>query len=678
MTLDIFVFKSKKDMFKNPLSVIFLAVLISLQSFSQVNDSIIKTDTILGLLPIKVLLKKNQKHSFSISPDGKYFAEVIENNVESDIYIIDIDEYIVHKRIPIGRSSIQNLYWLTSTRLIYESEGEIIAIDIDGTNSSVIADRLADKIKMGYYNMYKNFRFNSIVSLLPENKKEILVETYDLDFYATLKRVNIFTGQKRTIIDGKKFKVNKWITDLNGDVQLAIRVDDDEMQYLRWTSGSKKMEEFHVRINGVEYPLVLNAESYLEQNLSVEGFGYDPNILYLTSNIDVDKRQLIAYNINERKVEEVVLKDVNCDINDPHGKGITLSFNSDDRKLLGVRYDNLMPQHKWFSKGFSTLHLRLKALHPGFVNDVIDVDEKGERLLVHQWNDNSGGNIGVYDSTDETYSVMFNFNDELDKYDLSKIKNVIAKSRDGFSIPCYLNLPKDYVEGSKTPIVVIPHGGPWSRDYYEFDNFSQYFTSRGYATLRVNFRGSTGFGKKHVTAGINSIDDVMINDIADAVEFVTNKFKLNQQQIFLFGHSYGGYATYMSLIKYPDMYAAGVALSAPTDIKKWMKTQKKEKDYFTYEFWNYALGSKKSQYLSKISPINYTDSFEKPLLIFHGRRDKTIPLEQAERMIELLKKNGKNAELEILQNEGHSIYDSNSLGYILDSADEFFKESVKE
>ena len=169
-------------------------------------------------------------------------------------------------------------------------------------------------------------------------------------------------------------------------------------------------------------------------------------------------------------------------------------------------------------------------------------------------------------------------------YKLSKTKVIVAKTRDDFKYPCYLNLPNDFKKDNSFPLVVIPHGGPWSRDYYEFDKYSQYFASRGYATLRVNFRGSTGFGKTHVLAGVNNIDGIMINDIADAVQYVSEKYQVDKKKVFIFGHSYGGYATYMSLIKYPNLYASGVALSAPTDIKKWMKVQKKNKDYFTYEF----------------------------------------------------------------------------------------------
>ena len=168
------------------------------------------------------------------------------------------------------------------------------------------------------------------------------------------------------------------------------------------------------------------------------------------------------------------------------------------------------------------------------MHDVIDSNVDNSRLLIYQWSDNNAGNIGVYDTKDNTYAVMFHFNKELNEYELSKTKSIIAKARDDYKLPCYVNLPLNY--NSKTPraLVVIPHGGPWSRDYWRLDDFSQYFASRGYIALRVNFRGSTGFGKKHVLSGVNSIDEVMINDIADAVTFVSDKYNINKDDVFYF------------------------------------------------------------------------------------------------------------------------------------------------
>lgn len=641
--------------------------------FLCVFSTTIAQDSIPEPVPIEILLKKNNRHTFSISPDGKYFAQVVEDGFTSDLIIVDIDGYKLYKEISMGSKSVDNIVWLTSKRIMYESLGEILAIDIDGNNSIKLVNRLADKLTRDSYKQHKNFRYNTVVSLLPELENEILIETYDYNVHASLKKVNIFTGEKITVIEGKKHKANKWIVDAYGNPRFALKFEDKEITQFEYNSEQNELSPFLVYIDGTEFSLTIDGESYLDQSVLFEGFSHDPNIVYLTSNHGSDKRQLISYNLENKKVEEVLVEDALCDVKDPHGRDLDFIFDYSEGELAGIKYESLTPQYKWFSSLYGGINAKLNSKYIGYINDIIDADANNKRFLIHQWSDNNAGNIGIYDTTDDSYAVMFHFNDELNKYKLSKTKSVVINARDDKKIACYLNLPlQDASDKKPIPLVVIPHGGPWSRDYWEFDDFSQYFASRGYATLRVNFRGSTGFGKSHLLAGVSSIDKIMINDIADATKEVIEKYAIDKESVFLFGHSYGGYATYMSLLKYPDLFAAGVAVSAPTNIKDWMKFQKKEKNYFSYEFWDKALGYNKGKYLEEISPINYTKDFEKPILIFHGKYDKIIPIAQAREMAKLLKENKKNVKLEVMQFEGHTIYDSNGLGYILNTSDKFF------
>jgi dipeptidyl aminopeptidase/acylaminoacyl peptidase len=649
--------------------LLFLLVIFSFNDiFSQNFDN--------KIVPIEILLKKNKTSHYLISPDGKYFAEIIKNNVDTDIVIIDIEKHELFKRIPLGERDVDRLYWLTSNRMIFVTDGEILAIDIDGTNPSLIAGRIYNKQSWNLY-YYKNLRYNRVLNLLPEYKNEILIEIYNYQGYASVVRVNVFTGQKIVVKNGNKDRINKWITDRNGDIRLALRIDNKEIKFLVFNYDIKRWEQFYIDIDSVKYPLKIDGESYFKQNISFESFGYDSDIIYLTSNVNSDLRKLLKYNIRLNKVVEILVDDVNCDVNDPLFENLWLIFNDKKKELVGVRYQGISPSYKWFSKDFKNKHSIITNQFPNYVNDVMDVDNENKNFIIYQWSDIYKGNIGIFNFKDSTYSVIVDINKKLDAFELSKTKNIVIRTSDNYKLLGYLNLPLDYSKDSLVPLVIIPHGGPWARDYWELNNFSQYFATRGYATLRVNFRGSTGFGKEHILAGVNSIDKIMIDDIAKSAKYIIANYSIDRKNVFIFGHSYGGYATYMSLIKYPELYSAGVALSAPSNIKSWLKLQKKEKNYFAYEFWKTALGEKDSKYLSKISPINYVQKFDRPLLIFHGKNDQTIPVDQSIKMNKELKANNKDVKLEILENEGHTIFDSNSKGYILDAADEFFKNNFK-
>lgn len=653
-----------------------LLVFLTLCIFFNISLVAQEQDSIPKLVPTEVLLKKNNKSNYSISPSGKLFVEVIKTNIEYNIVVVDIDAYTMLHNIPLGPSEVDALYWLSDRRFIYESRGAIYAIDVDGSNQSQIVNRMADIPKKGRWVYFTdNINYNSVVNMLPNSEHQILIQTYESDMFATIKKVNLFTGQKLMVINGNKHKMNKWIVDANGEVRLGVRYDDDGYTYMIEDKSTNKWEPFYLNLPSGRFLLQIKAQSYLSQNLSFEGFGYDPNIIYITSNVDSDLRELLAYNIAEQRVEEVLAADTNADIMDPHGLPLHLIFDPQEQVLAGVCYQGLTQQFAWMSDRYRAIHTSLQTKYPRMVNDIIDVDARGERFVIYQWSDSNAGNIGIYDSKEDSYAVMFHFNDELNKYKLSKSRPYVATASDGYKIPCYVSLPVGATDLSQVPLVVIPHGGPWSRDYWGMDEFSSYFTSRGYATIRVNFRGSTGFGKDHVKQGISGLDQVMISDIVDATRDIAKKFKLEGDR-FLFGHSYGGYATYMSMVQFKEDFIAGVAVSAPTDIKTWMKRQKKEGYSFSYEFWDMALGQKDNRYLTKISPLSYADVINRPLLIFHGKRDDVIPVDQAERMMERLESNGKDAKMEILETQGHSISDPNVLGYVLRQSEEFFKKNA--
>ncbi|GAB5401380.1 MAG: S9 family peptidase [Aureisphaera sp.] len=637
-----------------------------------------------GLLkevPVEVLFRKSHQHSFSISPNGKYFAEVVENNADSHIfnaesflYIVDIDKYELIHKIPLDMFGLDALYWLTDNRILYESKGAIKAIDIDGNNPMEIVGRRDFKKRYNWWNQYKNIRYNSLISLLPSKEHQILVETHDHNLYAAIREVNIFTGEQYVLMHPEKYKVNKWITDIEGEPRLAMKFEEKGFTYYKFDEDEKRLTPFYVNIDGRKQSLTIDASSYLGQNITLEGFSLEKDIIFLTSNITTDKRKLISYDIEKEEVVDVLVEDVNCDVLDLHGEGLGVVFDYYERKLAGIKYSGLTPQYKWFSDRFAGFYNDLSAGQPQFFNEIIDSDSNSDRLLVYQWSDDAVGNIGVYFTKEKSYKVMFHFNEELNKYELSKSKNIVISAQDNYKLSGYLNFPVDYDESNPPPLVVIPHGGPWARDYWGVEEFSQFFATRGYLVLRINFRGSTGFGKAHALAGINNIDEVMISDIADATKSIIEQYNIDKNQVSIFGHSYGGYAVYMGLMKYPQLFNSGVAVSAPTDIKEWMKTIKKEGFHYAYEFWNTALGSEKKKYLEKISPYYSSEKIRKPVLIFHGKFDETISVEQAKKMAEKMKKEQKDVKIEILNSEGHSIEDSNVLGYVLKQSDAFFQK----
>jgi len=627
-------------------------------------------------IPAEILFKEKTRTDYSISPDGKYYADLLSTNVENDIIIVDIDAYELRQRIPMGHQSVDNMYWLTSNRLLYESEGALYAIDIDGTNKKQIVDRRSEVAakKTTWDSYFKGMRFNSLVSLMPEKEHQILIESFDLDFHSSIKEVNIFSGQRLVIVDGSKYKINRWILDKNRKIRLGIRFSDTGVDYFEFDQENGKLTPFYIVIDGISYNPGILTKNYFKPAILFEAFSADPDVIYITSNLDGDKRKLLSYSLSQKKVLEVLAEDAICDVRETYEDKVAFFYDYKNHMVGGVRYNGLTPQFRFFSSYMAEIQQKLNTKYPRHIHEFLDSDMNGDRHVILQWSDINSGNVGIYDARDDSYVVMFHFNEELAKYKLTATRTMVIPSREGKNIPCYVSLPLDYNDSKPIPLVVLPHGGPWARDYWDSDPFSQFFTSRGYATLRVNFRGSTGFGLEHLRSGIDNLHEVMINDIVDAVNGVKEKYAIQDKAVFIYGHSYGGYASYMGLIKYPNDFAAGVAVSAPTDIKAWMKDLKRSDMDYAYEFWTEALGNKKSRYLDEISPLHFADQLHKPIMIFHGEYDRTIPVEQAEKMEKALVKHNYDVSFEVMKKEGHSFGDGNTMSYVLNRAHSFFQK----
>lgn len=631
-------------------------------------------DSINPIIPADLFFEHSLKSDFKIAPGGDYFAEIYLNNGTTELVIIDINDRKVLHQIPLAKGTIDDLYWVNDERLIFESEGRIFIIDRDGKNTRMLVGHI-DFQEKSKGSAYSKFKYNHVVNLLPENKDEILVETFNYKGFANIEKVNLFTGEKTIVADGTESEINIWILDSHGKVRLGARKEDSGIEFFEINQVTGDVRPFTIHIGDKAYSVDIKGGTVMNQDYTFFRKISADDKLFLGSTANSDTRKLISYDLRTRDVETIIA-DQNYDAGDFFGSDLEIYTNPDTGELAGIKFEGITPYYKWFDKSLEQGHQELMEQFPAYFHDIIDTDVAKKRFVVHQWNERKSGNIGVFDLADTTYTPITFLNEDLDTYQLTKVRSISFTTRDGERVSGYLNIPSQN-NSKNLPLVVIPHGGPWARDYFELDGFSQFFANRGYATLRINFRGSTGFGKKFLQAGISAINTVMIDDIADGVSWTIDKYPIDAAEVYLFGHSYGGYAAYMSLMKYPQLYNSAVALSAPTDIKSWMKELKNDEEGFSYEFWNAALGDKNSNFLKQMSPVYLAQNINKPLMIVHGRFDPVVPLEHAENMYEELKKEDKDATLRVIEGVGHSLEDSKSMGYILEQAKEFFTENSK-
>ncbi|MBQ1606204.1 MAG: S9 family peptidase, partial [Bacteroidales bacterium] len=228
--------------------------------------------------------------------------------------------------------------------------------------------------------------------------------------------------------------------------------------------------------------------------------------------------------------------------------------------------------------------------------------------------------------------------------------------RDVLQIEAYLTLPNGYpLETARNlPTVVIPHGGPWARDYWGYDSEVQFLANRGYAVFQMNFRGSTGFGRKFKELSYKQWGQTMQDDITDGVMWLIDNEYSDSKRIAIYGGSYGGYATLQALVKTPELFACGVDYVGVSNLFTFLNTIPpywKPMLEMMYE----QVGNPETdkEMLTANSPALNADKIVRPLFVAQGANDPRVNKAESDQMVEALRKRGVKVDYMVKDNEGH-------------------------
>jgi len=239
------------------------------------------------------------------------------------------------------------------------------------------------------------------------------------------------------------------------------------------------------------------------------------------------------------------------------------------------------------------------------------------------------------------------------------VKPVMITSRDDLQLHGYLTLPRG-VTAKRLPMVLLVHGGPWMRSGNPYrsedaDN-AQFLANRGYAVLQMDFRGSTGYGKRLLTAAIGEFAGKMHDDLLDAVRWAVDSGIADPTRVAIMGWSYGGYAALVGMTMTPKEFACGISLGGPTDLASLIESFP---PYWTADLsmWHDYVGNPAIAYdrdeMTRKSPLTYANQLQRPLLIMHGANDVRVRIDQSQRMVDALKRAGKPVEYLSIPDMGH-------------------------
>ncbi len=257
---------------------------------------------------------------------------------------------------------------------------------------------------------------------------------------------------------------------------------------------------------------------------------------------------------------------------------------------------------------------------------------------------------------------MFTNRQELEKVKLSKMYPLIIKSRDGLNLVSYLTLPywadpdNDSRPKKPLPMVLFVHGGPWARDSWGLNSAHQWLANRGYAVLSVNYRGSTGFGKDFINAANREWAGKMHDDLIDAVNWAIKQKIADKNRVAIMGGSYGGYATLVGMTFTPEVFACGVDIVGPSNLRTLLETIP---PYWKpmMEMWATRVGDPRTEegrkFLDSRSPLTYVDRICRPLLIGQGANDPRVKQSESDQIVQAMQEKNIPVTYVLYSDEGH-------------------------
>ncbi|WP_231444621.1 S9 family peptidase [Brevibacterium zhoupengii] len=342
-------------------------------------------------------------------------------------------------------------------------------------------------------------------------------------------------------------------------------------------------------------------------------------------------------------------------------------------ELLGVRYHGMRMHTHPLDPHFAEVLEAVGTLCDGDISTITsDVDQR--RWVVSFLHDNDP-QTWLYDHETGRSRLLARTLEHLNADLLAPVESIEIRARDGLRLPAYLTLPVNE-EPRDLPLVLMPHGGPWTRDWWGYDSTVQLWANRGYAVLQPQFRGSAGFGRTHMEAGVGEFAGRMHDDLIDAVDWAIDQGYADRERIGVFGGSYGGYAALVSLAFTPERFAAAVEYVGVSDLVDYMRSLPEYARAGLANNWYRYVGDpsvpEQAADMTARSPITRVGDIRAPLMVVQGANDVRVRRENSDRIVAGLRERGNDVEYLVFPDEGHFIINPQNVLTLFHVADWFF------
>ncbi len=598
-------------------------------------------------IPVRDFFRNPEQSSFQISPDGKFISYLAPYERRMNIWVTPRDKSEPRRLTAETARDIPGYIFKSNEHIVYVKDNggdenyRLLSVNVTGGEPKDLTP--FDSVTITIVDGLEHFPDEMLIGMNKRNKQ--IFDVY---------RVNIRTGDTKLVAENPG-NITGWVTDHTGSIRVAITTDGVNTALLYRDDQSQSFRE------------VLKTTYRDEVNPLF--FTFDNKYLYASSNLGRDKKAIVKFDIANGKEMEVLFEHPDVDVS-------SLNYSEKYKKLMSISFTTAKRSRKFLETEFEAIYNKLQAKLPNYEVGIGSMNKEEDIWIVRSYSDRSLGANYLYDVKGDKLTKLADLSPWLNENDLVEMKPITYTSRDGLTIHGYLTLPKNS-NGKNLPVVINPHGGPWSRNNWGFNPEAQLLANRGYAVLQMNFRGSTGYGRKFWAASFKQWGKTMQDDITDGVQWLVKEGIADPKRVAIYGASYGGYATLAGMTFTPDLYACGIDYVGVSNLFTFLKTIPPYwKPYL--EMFQDMIGDPVNDkaLLEATSPVFHVDKIKAPLLVIQGAKDPRVNIDESNQIVEALKKRGIEVPYIVKENEGHGFRNEENRFEVYEAIESFLDKHL--
>lgn len=602
--------------------------------------------------PLEDFFRNSDRSGYQISPDGNYFSFLAPYEDRMNIFVQRIGSEETVRLTSETARSVAGYMWTTNERILFmkdtagDENYQLYGVNLDGSD-------------LRAYTAFPGVR-TTLIDDLEDVPNEVIIgmnkrQAEIFDPY----RLNLETGELTQLAENPG-NWQGYMTDHEGKLRVVTAIVDGVNTQILYREHEEE-----------EFRPVLTTN--FKESVDFMEFTPDNRLVYAATNLGRDKVALVLMNPATCEELEHLYAHEQYDVS-------SISYSRKRKKLLAVYCQGHKdPIRHYFDDEEAAFREHLRSFFEGRRFGITATDKEEQKYLIYVGSDRTRGRYYFYDRAVGCPVLLAELAPWLQEEDMVAMYPVTYTSRDGLTIEAYLSLPHPYTpETAKAlPVVVHPHGGPWARDSWGYSAEVQFLCNRGYAVFQMNFRGSTGYGRKFLEASYKQWGQAMQDDITDGVNWLIAQGIADAKRVAIYGGSYGGYATLAGLCFTPDLYACGIDYVGVSNLLTFMQT--------IPPYWRPLLEmmyeqvgdpEKDLEMLTAYSPALQAHLIKAPLFIAQGANDPRVNKAESDQMVEALRARGVEVEYMVKDDEGHGFHNQENRFDFYRAMERFLKEQM--